>query len=457
VYQTLQIIFMIPHKKNTAQSGFFSSFEDVLNAKHPLFILANTVNWQVFEDAFLPLYCADNGRPAKPIRLMTGLLMLKHIRNISDESAVEQWAENSYYQYFCGETSFVPAVPCEASELVHFRNRIGKEGMELIFAESIRINGNDSKEDKIKVDTTVQEKNITFPTDAKLHKKIINKCRAISEREGLPVRRAYTFTLKKLSAQQRFRNHPTNYGKAKKADKKIKTIAGRLVRELERNLAPNSIYQNSLELFKKVLAQKRTDKNKIYSLHEPHVNCISKGKEHKKYEFGNKVSISVTENTGVIVGVLSFSDNPYDGHTLPAVLEQYQNIFNTTPKEATVDRGYRGKTQIGTTKINIPKPFNDTLLSKYQQQKLRKQFKRRAGIEPVIGHLKTDHRVARNFYKGIKGDENNILMAAAAFNFKRMMNKWKQSIFVFFQNYILQLLYFFTKSFINPSFFKWSF
>jgi IS5 family transposase len=448
---------MIPHKKNTAQIGFFSSFEDVLNTKHSLFILANTINWQLFEDAFLPLYCADNGRPAKPIRLMTGLLMLKHIRNISDESAVEQWAENSYYQYFCGETSFVPAAPCEASELVHFRNRIGKAGMELIFAESIRINGNDSKEDKIKVDTTVQEKNITFPTDAKLHKKIISKCQAISDREGLPVRQAYTFTLKKLSVAQRFRNHPTNYGKAKKADKKIKTIAGRLVRELERNLSPNSIYQNSLDLFKKVLAQKRTDKNKIYSLHEPHVNCISKGKEHKRYEFGNKVSVSVTENTGVIVGALSFSNNPYDGHTLPAVLEQYENIFKATPKEITVDRGYRGKTIIGATRINTPKPFSDKLLSKYKQQKLRKQFKRRAGIEPVIGHIKTDHRVARNFYKGIKGDENNILLAAAAFNFKRMMNKWKKSIFAFFQNCFLQIFYFFQLPCMNSYRLKYGF
>ncbi len=196
VLKTLQIIFTIPPKKNTAQIGFFSSFEDLLNAKHPLFILANRVNWQTFEDAFLPLYCPNNGRPAKPIRLMVGLLILKHIRNVSDESVVEQWAENSYYQYFCGETCFVPSVPCEATELVHCRNRIGKAGMELIFKESIRINGDEGKEGKIKVDTTVQEKNITFPTDTKLHKKIINKCQAISEREGLPVRQSYTFTLK---------------------------------------------------------------------------------------------------------------------------------------------------------------------------------------------------------------------------------------------------------------------
>ncbi|MDI9319824.1 MAG: IS5 family transposase [Phycisphaerales bacterium] len=428
---------MIPHKKNNAQIGFFSSFEDLLNDKHPLYILSNKIKWQRFETAFLPLYCPDNGRRAKPIRLMVGLLILKHLRNISDESVVEQWSENSYYQYFCGETSFVPAAPCEASELVHFRNRIGKTGMELIFKESIRINGDDSKEDNIKVDTTVQEKNISYPTDAKLHKKIIRKCRNIAQKEGVKVRQSYCQTLKKLSVDQRFRNHPKNKGKARKADKKIKTIAGRLVRELERNLAPNNNYQNDLALYKKVLAQQRKDKNKIYSLHEPYVNCIGKGKEHKQYEFGNKVSISVTENTGVIVGALSFSNNPFDGHTLPAVIKQYENIFGKAPKEITADRGYRGKKQINETTINTPKTFNQ--LSSYHQKKLRHQFRRRAAIEPVIGHLKTDHRLSRNFYKGIKGDEMNLLLSAAAFNFKRMMNKWKQFFLCLIQNLIFYL------------------
>ena len=407
--------------------GFFSSFRDILDQKHPLYILTHQIRWQVFEDTFSKHYCQDNGRPAKPIRLMVGLLMLKHIRNISDESVVEQWSENAYYQYFCGEKSFVPCVPCEASELVHFRNRIGKEGAELIFKESIRINGDDAHEDKVKVDTTVQEKNITFPTDAKLHKKIIAKCRSIAEKERTKVRRTYTRTIKELSVDQRFRNHPKNHGKAKKADKRIKTIAGVLVRELERQLPEKSIYQKDLDLYKQVLAQKKNDKNKIYSLHEPHVNCIAKGKEHKKYEFGNKVSICMTENTGVIVGALSFSDNPYDGHTLPHVLKQYEELMGKSPVEATVDRGYRGKKKIGETQINIPKPFNDKALSKYKQRKLRDQFKRRAGIEPVIGHLKSDHRLSRNFYKGIIGDQINVLFAAAAFNFKRMMNKWRKN------------------------------
>lgn len=431
------IIFtMIPHKKSHNQLNFFSALEDTLNQKHPLYILSNKIQWDIFEEAFLPLYCPDNGRPAKPIRLMVGLLILKHLRNVSDESVVEQWSENVYYQYFCGESVFVPGAPCEASELVHFRKRIGESGIELILKESIRINGDDSNDDHVNIDTTVQEKNITFPTDSKLHKKIIDKCKKIAAKEQLPVRQTYTRTLKKLSIDQRFRNHPKNKLKAKKADKKVKTIAGRLVRELERNLSPNSIYQNDLEIFKQILSQTKGSKNKIYSIHEPEVCCISKGKEHKKYEFGNKASFVKTD-TGVIVGALSFR-NEYDGHTLPSVLEQVERLRGTLPKKAKVDRGYRGKKQIGTTEILIPSTPKKSD-SYYKRKKLSNAHRKRAAIEPIIGHIKSDHRLNRNFYKGVIGDSINIMLAAAAFNFKRMMNKWKSSFWHFFQNLFYQL------------------
>lgn len=412
------------------QATLFFGFESTLSQRHPLYVLANQINWAVFETTFSELYCLDNGRPAKPIRLMVGLLMLKHIRNLSDESVVEQWAENIYYQYFCGATNFICGLPCNASELVHFRHRIGEEGVELILKESIRVNGKDSDDEHVSIDTTVQEKNITFPTDAKLHKKIITKCQQIASEEQLPVRQSYKQTLKKLGKAQRFRNHPNNKAKAKKADRKVKTIAGRLVRELERNLPPNSKHLPDIELFKNVLAQKRTDKNKIYSLHEPSTCCISKGKEHKKYEFGNKVSF-VKTTTGVIVGALGFR-NEYDGHTLEPVVKQVEKLVGKAPKIATVDRGYRGKSQVYQTQILIPAPPKKKA-SKYQKAKLRKLHSKRAAIEPVIGHLKEDHRLNRNFYKGIVGDNINCMLAAAAFNFKRMMNKTKSSFEQFFE------------------------
>ena len=281
---------MISKQKTSPQVNFFFYLEDTLNKNHPLFILSNRIDWQLFEDAFSPLYCADNGRPAKPIRLMVGLLILKHLRNVSDESVVEQWTENLYYQYFCGLQQFSTDSPCASSDLTHFRKRIGEAGIELIFKESIRINGKDSNDPDVSVDTTVQEKNITFPTDSKLHKKIIKKCLDISKKESITLRQTYTRTLKKLSVDQRFRNHPKNKGKARKADRKVKTIAGRLVRKLQRHLGESSVYQRFFDLFSRVLAQKRNSKSKVYSLHEPDVVCISKGKEHKKFEFGNKAS-----------------------------------------------------------------------------------------------------------------------------------------------------------------------
>ncbi len=420
----------------TTQLSFLQpGLKEQLSNKHPLYILAETLDWQLFQDAFRKHYREDFGRPAKPIRLMVALLMLKHIRNLSDESVVEQWAENGYYQYFSGALVFTAKAPCEASELVHFRNRIGAEGVELIFRESIRINGKCGKEDKASIDTTVQEKNITYPTDSKLHRKIIKKCIGIADREGLELRQRYTRTLKKLGIDQRFRNHPKNGAKARKADKKVKTIAGRLVRELQRKL-PAESYQTDLELFGRVLRQKRQDKNKVYSLHEPEVVCISKGKEHKKYEFGSKVSITVTQKSGVIIGALNIAGNDYDGHTLDAALEQQQRLTGHKLKEAFVDRGYRGRKDVLGTTIHTPKTFSSKL-TRYRKTKLKEGFTQRAAIEPKIGHLKADHRLSRNFYKGIKGDNINVMLAAAAMNFKRMMNIWKDNLLALFLHFTL--------------------
>ncbi len=421
----------------SAQKSIPFGLSDTLNSNHPLYILTHKIEWSIFDDAFSKYYCQNNGRPAKPIRLMVGLLILKHLRNLSDESVVEQWSENVYYQYFCGLEEFVSIVPCVSSELVHFRNRIGESGMELIFKESIRVNGDDGDEPHVNVDTTVQSKNVTFPTDSKLQKKVIQKCLDIAKKEGLQLRQTYTRTLKKLYVDLRFSKHPKNRKKVKKAQRSIKTIAGRLIRELNRLLPINNPYAENLLLFERVLQQKRTSSNKIYSLHEPDICCISKGKEHQMYEFGNKVSIVVTQHTGVIVGAKSFR-NEFDGHTLVESLEQTLAIKTSKIKTATVDRGYRGQKEIHGISIQIPKPFTKKQTD-YEKKRLRKAHSRRAAIEPVIGHLKANYRLGRNFYKGIVGDTTNILLAAAAYNFKRMMNKWKASFWQFLKSIIYHL------------------
>lgn len=401
--------------------SFFSSLADMLNQSHPLYKLADKIDWAKFDTAFAPLYCQNNGRPAEPIRLMCGLLILKHLRNLSDESLVEQWSENAYYQYFCGIPEFVPGAPCASSELVHFRNRIGEKGIELIFQESIRVNNeedDDRHHDVAFIDSTVQEKNITYPTDARLHKKTVRKVLGIVHELGLPLRQSYTFVLKRVYRGQRFRNHPKNRNKALKADRKLRTIAGRLVRELRRNLGEHSLYNKLIERFEAILAQRRHSGKKIYSVHEPDVQCISKGKEHKKYEFGNKVSI-IRSATGIILGAQSFR-NEYDGHTIEASLAQVERLTQRKIKILAGDRGYRGKKEVNGTQILIPdapKPSD----SRYQKRKKHKLFCKRAGIEPTIGHLKSDYRLGRNFYKGVTGDAVNLLLAAAAYNFKRAM------------------------------------
>ena len=416
---------MISKQNYTNQAGMFHGLSEQLNQKHPLYILSNKVNWQLFEEDFAKHYSLKMGAPCKPIRLMVSLLILKYVRNLSDENLVEQWCENVYYQYFGGEQFYRPALPCSSTELVEFRKRIGEAGMALILKESIAINKDEKDNhfgETISIDTTVQEKNITYPTDNKLHRKIIVKCVSIASEEGIILTQTYGKELKKLGHLQRFKNRRNGFKIVRKANKRVKTIAGRMVRDLERKLTLGaiSIHSTKIELYKKVLAQQKGSTNKIYSLHEPETKCYAKGKEHKKFEFGSKVSVAVCQATGIIVGALNFTETLHDSRTIPAVLKQVKEFINDVPKEVFADRGYAGKTQYETTKIYTPKP--DPNITEEQ----RKKHSKRAAIEPIIGHLKKGYRLNRNYLKGITGDGINVLLAAAAMNFKRVMNLWKK-------------------------------
>ena len=430
---------MYKPSSNSRQASLFWDLETMLDSKHPLFRLANAVDWSLFEKSFTLLFCVDNGRPPKPIRLMTGLLMLKHLRNVSDEQVVAQFTENAYYQYFCGLDAFSTSAPCASSELVHFRHRIGEEGVELILKESIRVNlviedrkkeendrrngkdGRGRKSDKEQtafIDSTVQEKNVTFPTDSKLLNKITDYCHKVAKAEGIKVRQSYAKEIKCLKLTQRFRGKSHSRKKVARADRRMRTIAGRLVRELLRELPSDSKYREHLELCLRFVNGELLDGHKIYSLHEPDVLCICKGKEHKKYEFGNKVSIVRLWN-GIIIGAMAFR-NEYDGHTIDRAREQAHRLYGRAIRIMAGDRGYRGQKMSGDTKIMIP-DVPKASDSAYMKARKHELFRKRAGIEPVIGHCKSDHRLGRNFYKGLFGDSINVMLAAAAYNFKRAM------------------------------------
>lgn len=400
----------------------------MLDSRDPLVALADTIPWEFF-DKELARYYAPDGRPAKPIRLMVGLLMLKQLKDLSDEELILQVKHNPYYQYFCGFETFQITTPCHPTDLVYFRQRIGKRGVEKIFKMSVQLHGNDAEERRVIIDTTVQEKNITYPTDGKLAIKMIHHLHKVAKCEDIQMRRTYVKEIKEHRLSLRFFKHPKKRKKAKAAIKRLRTIVGILIRNISRELSQERLlkYQETFELFNKVRNQQIKDSNKTYSLHEQHVYVISKGKDHKQYEYGTKASIVTAYNSGVIVGVAAHDKNEHDSKTLDLALENANANRDRPIIEAVCDRGYRGRKEVLGTAISIP----GTVLKRdteYQKEKKRKMFRRRAAIEPIIGHLKSDHRLSRNYLKGFVGDEINLLMAATAFNLKKWMNNYLQML-----------------------------
>jgi IS5 family transposase len=403
----------------------------MLDNKDPLIALADTIEWRIFEDSFASLYSKD-GRPAKPIRLMVGLLILKQLKNLSDEEITIQCKQNPYFQYFCGFNEFQIGEPCHPTDLVYFRKRIGKEGVEKIFSMSVSLHGKSAQERQVIIDTTVQEKNITYPTDGKLAIKMIHHLLKIAKDEKIQLRRTYIREIKEHRISLRFFKHPRKIKKARAAIKRLRTIVGVLIRDISRNLSQEQLskYQEKFDLFDKVRNQQIKDKNKILSLHETHVYAITKGKDHKKYEYGTKASIVTTKDSCVIIGVAAHDTNEHDSKTLQAALTSANKNRTKQIDEGIVDRGYRGIKEVLGTKISIPStPLKSD--SKYQKEKKREKFRRRASIEPIIGHLKSDHRLSRNYLKGFIGDEINLIMAACAWNLKKWMNNFIRLIFMF--------------------------
>lgn len=413
---------------NQNQKNIFSQvLKELLNPNQELFILSNRIDCKEFENSFSELY-SHTGQPGVPIRTMVGLLLLKRIYNLGDETVMEQWLQNPYFQYFCGESEFQWKPPCDPSDMVHFRKRIGKQCAEKIFQMSVETRKKEIKTRDVLIDTTAQEKNITYPTDAKLLLKVIKQCNKIAKQEKLPQRQTYIRTTKKLLIKQRFAHHPKRKKEARASLRKLRTIARRLLTELERNLTEPLQEQYASELinFKKVVDQKKTDKNKIYSLHEPETACIAKGKAHKKFEFGSKVSFSVVPGANIIVGILNFNGNPNDTTTLEPALENIEKISSIKFKNAIVDRGYKGKKEINGVTIVSPKAPNQK--QPYCKTTMRKKCRSRAAVEPVIGHTKYDCRMLINYLKGTIGNDMNANLAVAAYNLRGLLRKIKKEI-----------------------------
>jgi IS5 family transposase len=423
---------------------------DIIDPHHELVLLANSIDWSYFEKEFSPLY-STVGQGSVPIRLMVGCLILKHLENLGDETLPKRWVRDPYMQYFCGIRCFEYKFPFDPSDFCHFRKRIGTEGFEKIFAHSVHLHGKkDCRGSSWHLsDTTVQENNTTFPTDSKLCKKVIDKCNRIAEKEEIQLRRTYRRESKQLLRDTYNGSHPKRAKQAKKARKRLKTIANAQLRDLERKMDSNQrhTFKDRLDLYKRAVNQQRTDKDKVYSLHKPFTKCISKGKAHKPYEFGNKVGLITTSKKGrkIITAVKAFLENTFDGHTIEPLLHQMDANKLVLPKEIIYDRGGRGISEVKGVKILTPKKAGKTDTA-YQKQSKRKKFRSRAGIEPIIGHLKTDYRMAQNYLWDEKGIQINAFMAATAWNLKKMMEILKEKVkrlfrLIFFRTFLPEYYY----------------
>lgn len=413
---------MKPKKPNNHPDLFKSQLSEVINMNHVLVKLAHQINWNQLEKQIDVVYSTGSGQPPLPSRLLIGLHYLKHAMNESDESVVERWVENPYWQYFCGYEFLQHKLPLHPTSLVKWRHRVGNK-LDALLEETInvakRVKAIKASEfHHVNVDTTVQEKNITFPTDAKLYHRACELLVKQAKKEGIPLRQSYKRVSKKALIKQGRYAHARQMKRAAKQTKKLKTFLGRVIRDIRRKCqVPNKALSDLLDTAQKIHDQQRKDKNKVYSVHEPHVYCIAKGKSHKKYEFGNKVSIVSSSKNNWILSALSFA-NPYDGHTLAEALKHCTKLTSKAPKKAYCDGGYKGHGVKSGTKVHlvgkIPKSATRTM---------RSWMKRRVAVEPVIGHVKSDHRMNRNFLKGEAGNRNNAVLAAAAFNFNKLL-KW---------------------------------
>lgn len=414
----------------TSQLDLFQAqFEQLLNHDHPLFVLASKIDWSRFEIALADCYCPDNGAPAKSIRLLVGLHFLKYTFDESDESLLERWVENPYWQHFCGFETMQHEVPLHPTSLTKWRQRVGAEKLVEMFQETVALAVREKQVTKrelaqVNIDTTVQEKNITHPTDSKLYHTAIVKLAKAAKSRGVKLRQTYVRVAKKAAVKVGRYAHARQFKRMRRTLKKMRTWLGRVIRDLRRKVPkPDVFLEELLCLCERLRAQQKHDKKKLYSLHEPDVMCISKGKAHKRYEFGQKVSVTTTNRYNWIVGVELCQGNPYDGHTLATAMASAETNTGVSVTDAYVDKGYRGHDYEGEASVHLAGSSTRKL-----SRTKKKRRKRRSAVEPKIGHLKSDNRMRRCFLKGLVGDAINAVLAAAGSNLQKLLRAFAHAL-----------------------------
>ena len=410
-------------QKNRQRDLFRASLVNIIDPNHQLVKLAKVVEWERLDELFGSTFCPDNGRPGISTRLMVALHYLKYTHNLSDEEVVGTWVENPYWQFFSGMQWFEHRLPINPSSMTRWRKRIGEAGAEALLKETIKA-GLKLKAVKpfqlkrINVDTTVQEKEVRFPTDARLYDRARQRLVALAKERSIPLRQNYNRKSKQMLYWQSRYSHARQMKRAKACTRKLRNYLGRVLRDIERNCGESDHELKSLmDIGNRIYQQRKKDKNKIYSVHAPEVECISKGKAHKRYEFGCKVSVAATSKGGWFLGAMAIHGNPYDGHTLKEALRQVKRVIRE-PEHAFVDMGYRGHNYRGDTEVHVDKRRRGRTA-----RSLWRWMKRRAAIEPGIGHLKREHRMDRNRLKGIEGDRINAILSAAGMNFYKLL-RW---------------------------------
>jgi len=419
------------------QSDLFKvMLKDIVFEKHELVLLCNAIDWERFERVLAPAYCADNGRPSIPVRMMVGLTFLKYMFGLSDQEVLDNWCENPYWQYFCGGELFEHEPPTDQTVMSRWRKKAGEIGVTDMIAETlasaVRNKVARAKDfERVNVDTTVQEKNIRFPTDARTLDRARERIVAVGTKLGIPFGRTYVRKGKTM-----LRKH-SGYVKAKQFNRADNVV--RAMKQYLRNVVgdvgsfhfvPRNPSQTAqlaklvelVGLSNKLIAQDKgtPGKDKIYSVHEPQVECIAKGKVHKRYEFGVKAGYVTSSRTNWVLGAMALPGNPYDGSTLAQMLNLAEEISGVKPQHAYCDLGYRGHNYEGECDVQVVNRFR-----KRKPRAILRWWKRRSAIEPVIGHVKSDHYMERNMLAGTEGDKLNAMLAAVGFNLVKLMRGLK--------------------------------